>query len=412
MDGVKEHPRFVLRDEPFGFTLYDKSTLRHEFVLKDEWDLVKTRRDITDQGFEYLPAKRSDFRHDIVYSPTRIYWELTLACNLHCRYCFNDSGRPRPDELTTEETILGLQKLKDANVLDVRFTGGELVRRPDWYEILKTSKEMGFAVSCNTNGVYSDPKVAEKFASLDLEQVTLSIDGKKESHEKNRGPKTFDKTVATLKRMHELGVRLRINTLITKSSLGDLDYMAELASQYATEINFFITRFVGRGDSLNDEAASFEEFYEMSQRAIEVRTRFPQLSLLHFEQATIQNSSRRGDYDRFGLRIGPPDGSTRFNVASDGGLWAGGYIPYVDPSYRLGDIKTDDLFEVWQRSPKLEAFREESRRLEIHCSSCNEFSRRCPGPNFELELLRKKKPEINNPYCFYGNGPSLLTTLE
>lgn len=412
MDGAFEHPRFVLRDEPFGFTLYDKGTLRHEFILKDDSDQPQTRRDILFQGLEYLPANRSDFRRDIVYSPTRIYWELTLACNLHCRYCFNNSGKPRPVELSTEETIQGLRKLKDANVLDVRFTGGELVRRPDWYEILRTAKDMGFAVSCNTNGVYSDPKVMEQFASLNLEQVTLSLDGRREAHEKNRGAGTFDKTVEALKRMHYLGVKLRINTLITKSSLGDLDYMAELASQYANEINFFITRFVGRGGSLNEEAATFEEFYEMSQRAAEVRARFPKLSLLHFEQATIQNSSRRGDYDRFGLRVGPPDGNTRFNVTSDGSLWAGGYIPYVDPSYRLGNIKTDDLFDIWQTSPKLEEFREESRRLEIHCAKCNEFARRCPGPNFELELLRKKRPEIKNPYCYYGNGPSLLTVME
>lgn len=409
---VERFPRFTLRDEPFGFTLYDKSSLRHEFIPREDWKKVKIEKAISGQGFNYLPAKRTDFRKDILYSPIRVYWELTLGCNLHCRYCFNNSGKARPSELTSEEMVQGLYKLKDANVLDIRFTGGELTVRPDWYNVLKTAKDLDFSVSCNTNGVYMDTHVPEKFASLDLEQVTISIDGKRETHEKNRGKGTFDKTLESLKQMHKLGIKLRINTLITKSSLNDLDYMVELASQYATEINFFITRFIGRGDSLEAESASFEEFYEMAQRAIEIRTRYPQLSILHFEQATIKNSSRSGYYDRLGLRLGPPDGTTHFNVTSDGGLWAGGYVPYIDSGYRLGNIKHDDLFEIWQRSPRLERFRDEAMRLELHCASCQEFTKRCPGPNFELELLRKKKPGTQNPYCLYGKGPSLLTVIK
>ena len=302
--------------------------------------------------------------------------------------------------------------MRAANILDIRFSGGELTRRPDWYEILKEAKSLGFTVSCNTNGVYNDPTIIDKFVDLDLDQVTLSIDGKKESHEKNRGAGTFDKTVDSLKKLHERGVKLRINTLITKSSLDDLDYMAELASQYAMEINFFITRFIGRGCDLKTEAASFEEFYVMSQHANEVRKKYPKLSLLHFEQATIQNSSRSGLYDRLGLRVGPPDGTTRFNLTSDGGLWAGGYMPYVDPTYRLGDIRRDDIFDIWQHSEKLDKFRTESAKLELYCQKCEKFGTQCPGPNFELESFRKQHPGTPNPYCFYGDGPSLLSIIE
>lgn len=213
--------------------------------------------------------------------------------------------------------------------------------------------------------------------------------------------------------MHELGVKLRINTLITKASLGDASFMAELASQYASEINFFITRFVGRGKNFgSEELVTFEEFYTMSQEAEALRTEFPNLNIIHFEGATIQNSSRSGNFDRFGLKIGPPDGTTRFNILSNGDLYAGGYVPYVDKSYRLGNIKTDDVVDVWQRSAKLEEFRESSSKLEEQCAQCVEYGKKCPGPNFELELLRKQSPEIKNPYCFFGDGPSLLTLID
>lgn len=409
---MKKIPRLTVRDEPFGYTLNDRQTLSYKFITPQEWKSTKQQLDASGQVIEYLPATRTDFRKDIVYSPVRVYWETTLGCNLRCHYCFNNSGKPRPNELTTEESIHGLREMRAANVLDVRFSGGELTQRPDWYEILNEAKNLGFTVSCNTNGVYNDPIIIDKFADLDLDQVTLSIDGKKESHEKNRGVGTFDRTIDSLKKLHGRGVKLRINTLITKSSLHDLDYMADLASQYATEINFFQARFIGRGRNLKTEAASFDEFYEMSQRAIEARVKYRGLSIMHFEEAAIQNSSRSGLFDKVGLRIGPPDGTTRFNVTSDGGFWPGGYMPYVDPSFLLGNIKYDNIFDIWQHSEKLDKFRDESANLELYCRECEQFAKKCPGPMFELESFRKNKPGTPNPYCFYGDGPSLLTVIE
>lgn len=404
---------FSLREEPFGFTFYDKTKLRHKFIKKDELNSVLAEQGIALSDCDHLSIGRTDIRGDILYSPIRIYYETTLACNLHCKSCFNDSGKPRPGELTTQELIKSLYDLRAANVMDIRFTGGELTRRADWFLMLKTAKDLGFGVSCNTNGIYQEAGVPEKFAELDIDQVTISIDGSKEHHEKNRGKNTFEKTLASLQRMHELGVKLRINTLITKASLGDARFMAQLASDYATEINFFITRFVGRGRDFGpEELVSFEEFYKMSQEAESLKTEFPGLNIIHFEGATIQNSSRSGEFESLGLRSGPPDGTTRFNILSNGDLFAGGYIPYVDRSYRLGNIKTDNVVDIWQRSKKLEEFRIESGKLEAHCTNCQEYGKRCPGPNFELELLRKQNPDIKNPYCFYGDGPSLLTLID
>lgn len=406
--------RYLLRDEPFGYTFYDKDKLSHQFILKNELNSFLNKTNISINDYEYLKAERKDYRKDIVYSPIRIYYELTLACNLKCKSCFNCSGEPRHYELSTKEVVDSLKHLKKYNILDLRFTGGELILRPDWYEILKTAKELGFAVSCNTNATHLDDKINKQFADLKLEQVTISIDGNKKHHEINRGKNTFDRTIKSLKRLHELGVKLRINTLINKSSLYDLEFMVDLASKYTTEINFFITRFIGRGSEFkkNGNLVTFEEFYQMSKKAEKLRPKYPNLHIMHFEEATLKNSSRKGNFDKYGLRIGPPDATTRFNIMSDGSMWAGGYIPYVDKSYFLGNITKDSIFNVWQNSSKIEEFRRQSRKLENYCSKCDKYSKTCPGPNFELELLRKIDPEISNPYCFYGTGPSLLSIIE
>jgi len=315
--------RYLIREEPFGYTILDRETLTHQFIKKERLEEKVGQLGLKTAGYDYYPARRTDYRRDILYSPTRIYFETTLACNLHCKFCYNDSGKPRTTELTTQEVFDALENFRVANVLDIRFTGGELTRRPDWFEILRRAKELNFAVSCNTNGVYLDSTIPERFAELDLEQVTVSIDGAREHHDWHRGKGSFDKTLSSLKRMKKLGVKLRINTLITKASLHDVEYMVELASQYTTEINFFITRFVGRGKNLRiEDAVTFEEFYEMSREVARIRESYPDLHIMHFEEATIKNSSRSGVYEELGIKEGPPDGTTRFNITSDGLLWA------------------------------------------------------------------------------------------
>ncbi len=405
--------KYFLRQEAFGYTFFDKKTLRYNFIFKNDLSRFFLTKGIGKNDCEYLPASKKKFRKDIVYSPIRIYYELTLACNLHCRHCFNSSGKKRPDELNTEEVLKSLYNLKESNVMDIRFTGGEPLCHPDWYKIFKKAKDLGFAVSVNTNATYSDAGIYSKLASLNLEQVTISIDGNKNSHERNRGVGSFDKTIRTLMELHRLGTEIRINTLVDKESVKDLEFMAELASKYASEINFFIVRFIGRGANLEfEDSVNMNEFYQMAKEAERIRKKFPRLRLLHFAQVTHERSIRQETHDKFGLRIGPPSGFSTFNISSDGGLWAGGYTPYIDPNWCFGNIKTSDIFNVWQNNDKLEEYRDIAGRLRTFCVNCPEYGRKCPGPNYEIELYRQLHPESRNFYCIYGDGPSLLTKLK
>lgn len=404
--------RFIVREEYFGFTFYDRQSLKHEFVLEKEWLGFLDKKGITSEDYDFLSVKAKNIRRDLLYCPTRIYYELTLKCNLHCQYCFNDSGIPRPNELTTKEVLKSLEDFREANVLDIRFTGGEPLTRPDWYEIFKKAKELGFSVSCNTNGVYGG-EYWDKLASLNLEQITLSIDGRKPHHERNRGKGTFEPTFRTLKELHKRGTIARINVLITRASMNDVNYMVDLASKYTTEINFFAVRFFGRGQELEtSESISFKELHKIAEKIKSLQSKYPNLNIIWPEQPMIENSARIEEHEKFGLVMCAPDGATRFNITSDGRLWPGGYLPYIDDSMSVGNIKTDKLFDVWQHSRKLEKFRKRASELIRFCMKCPQYMKGCPGANYEREIHREKNPGRKNPYCIYGNGPSLLVQMK
>lgn len=405
--------KIIAREENFGYTLFNKPKLRYRFVTHEGLDTALQDYGVSKNDCEFMPLKpgKIPIRTDILRAPIRIYVETTLGCNRKCRYCFNNSGQPREDELSTGEIVTGLEHLKDEGVIDARFTGGEITRRKDWVTILRTAKELGFAVSCNTNGFYTDKTIPEKFAALGLEQVTVSIDGNQEHHDIVRGKGAYQRTVNNLERMHKSGVRLRINTLVSKFSLNDVKSVLDLASRYTDEINFFAIVFIGRGAELAaTDSVTEAEHLRMSREIESLKPGYPNLNILHFAQVSRNTSINPILREHLGLEVGAPSGSTTFNLLSDGRYAFSGYVPYIDPSCYLGNIKVDRLSDVWQNNKRLDQIRSDSKRLMLFCNECVEYTgNRCQGSKYEIELDRLLRPGATNPWCVYGDGPSLLT---
>lgn len=402
--------KYTVREEPFGFTLYDHRDLTRSFFTgKSIWQYLEENNI---KEYIYLEAKHKNYRKDILYSPLRVYYEVTLACNLRCRFCFNNSGVARKNELSTDEVIASLHSLREDNVIDIRFTGGEITCRPDWFEILKAAKELGFVVSCNTNGNFFDSSIVEKMSKLNLDQITVSIDGSKEHHDANRGSGSYNRAVKSLELFHKLGAKTRVNTLLTKFTINDIDNVLETVARYVDEINFFPVAFIGRGEGLESEySMTLEEFYDFKVKADAIREKYPNLRLLTFCEATRRTSIDKKESDDFKLSIGTPTVIGNFNITSDGGLWSGGYIPYIDRSMDMGNIKKDSIFDVWQNNKKLDTLRRQAMAIKEFCYKCKEYGKKCPGADFELEILRNLKPEFKNYYCVYGQGKSILEKL-
>lgn len=393
--------RFVLRDEKFGYTLFDKVRMRHKFLSSAD-DLRFS--DIEVEDFERWTADLSDAPEDIIYSSIRIYFELTSACLLRCKTCFNQSGKAKADEMNTEEVIRTLDGLRNDNVLDIRFSGGEVTTRPDWFEILSHAKELGFSVSLNTNGVYKNSKqTIDQLASLDLEQITISIDGGHDFHDYIRGKGNYERTVKTLEELHKQGAHLRINTVLTKGAANDLEEILDLAERFVEEINFFYMRTVGRALGILDQVVSYEELHKFDERIEKLKPKYPHMRILHGSKVMVVNSISSYVTSSVGLKMGGPDGFTRFNLLPNGSIWPGGYTPHLRPDFYLGNIKEEgySLLNIWRNSHKLKEFREISLRLQESCLKCPEKNVKCPGASMEMEFYREQTPEHKNPYCIY-----------
>lgn len=394
--------RFVLRDESFGGTLYDHNLLRHDFLHKNQ--IGTTTISLNGQeikSFEHWETEIDGLRTDILCSPIRVYIERTRKCNLRCDTCFNSSGAEPTGELTTDELKKSLDGMRKDNVLDLRFSGGEITTKSNWHEEVGHAKNLGFAVSVNTNGVYQNPdKTVEQLAALHIDQITISIDGNQEHHDKNRGQGTYRKSLEVLKELKRRGTPMRTNTVLTTLSINDPEAIIQDVGPYVDEMAFFHMRLIGRAQDVQERKVDFYDLVEFCNRMEILEKRYPNIRFFYKERA-IQNTSIIPN--EYGLKVGSPDGLTRLNLNSDGSLWAGGYTAYIDPGLQLGNLKDENysLRQIWNNSPILESYRNFGQKLVERCLDCAELNARCPGVNVEMELIRKKFPQIGNPNCIY-----------
>jgi MoaA/NifB/PqqE/SkfB family radical SAM enzyme len=390
--------RFIKRNEIFGTTVFDRNHLKHQFFTNEEYK----QSNLNINQVEDWQGDLSNVPNGLLFSPIRVYFDLTEDCNLRCKTCYNSSGRKKPDEMTTEETLLALDGLRNDNVFDIRFSGGELTQRADWFDVLKHAKDLGFSVSANTNGVYdNNVEVAEKFSQLNLEQITVSIDGAKNLHDFIRGPGNYNRTISAIKELSKRDNTLRINTIISKNTINDAKEILDFAVKYVQEINFFQFRPLGRGKGLSQHATSFEELNEFNQYMSELKKPYIDqgLNVLHGQVVIKDNSINEEATNKYGLYQGSTDGFTRWNVSQNGDMAAGGYTVHIRPDLKMSNIKEEgySLLDIWRNSSKLKDFRKMSAGYVARCNSCPEKEVSCVGECIEFALIRETTGE--NRYC-------------
>jgi len=381
----------IFREEPFGGVVYDTSTLRYQLI--DEKDMCFADKTIT--------LRKAPERQDILSAPIRVYFEITRKCNLHCRHCFASSSPSEEIGMSTASIMSLLDEMKRVGVIDVRFTGGEPTVRSDLYEILDHAKRLGLVVSLNTNGVYDNAiDTIDQLAKLDLDQVTISVDGMEETHNYLRGRGTFGSMLSSVKVMYAKGILLRFNTVITRRNVNEVPRIVELASHYAREINFFYMRPIGRALGELDTILNFEEHFSSARNTLALRSKYPLLNIMHFEQSFTERSIFPSKNAPPTLSIALPYGSTTLAIAADGSFWPHGYTPYQkSPEFKLGGFPQNSIEQIWSQSEKLDAIRRWLRVIVGRCQQCPEYRRRCAGLNFEVEVARLVGDISENPYC-------------
>jgi radical SAM protein len=339
---------------------------------------------------------------DFDVAPFLVIWETTQACGLACRHC-RASARPwrDPRELTTEEGRDLIRQVAAMGTPLLVLSGGDPTNRPDLLALIREGKSCGLRVAtipAATQDLTRDLVFALKDAGLD--QMAVSIDfPRAELHDAFRGvPGAFAKSLEAIRWAHEAGLPVQINTTVCGDTAPYLEEMAGLAARLGIvfwEVFFLVP--TGRGQLLKGLAPEqCERLFDILYRtqrdhgfvvkvteaphyrrhvALRERRKAGEAAWPGGDDVAMPTALTRSEGPGHTVGLAPRgvnSGNGFLFVSHTGEIYPSGFLPL-----RAGDIREDDLADVYRRSPIFQALRAPDL-LKGRCGVC-EFRRICGG---------------------------------
>lgn len=176
-------------------------------------------------------------------------FELTARCNLSCNMCY--ICRPTTDrkaiqqELTADQWYTLAKQARDAGMLYVLLTGGEVFLRHDFKEIYQKIYHLGLIPTIYTNGTLLTPALIGWLQKIQPEKVEITIYGASaEMYGKVCGtPDAYQRVVTNIDRLLDAGFELRLKTTVIEANQGDYEALEAFALQRKIPLkkSFYIT---------------------------------------------------------------------------------------------------------------------------------------------------------------------------
>jgi len=374
--------------------------------------------------------------YDLSQRPFMVIWETTQACDMACRHCRAEAQpEHNPNALSFAEGKTLLDQIADFGMPRplVILTGGDPFKRTDIFDLTQYGTEIGLPIALSPSGTpLLNPENLQRVKDSGCKAISLSIDGScPEIHDSFRGvPGSFDWTVRGWKTAQSIGLKLQINTTVTRYNLDDLPRIFALVRDLgAMTWSVFFLVPTGRG-LREDEISPLD--YEAVMNFLYDASKYISLKTTeghHFKRVVLQRSfleahnlpaqeymQLNGTYDRLmeGLRaetaqmqILPADRIRRtpMHVNAGDGFGFVSLLGEVFPSGYLpvsaGNVRQTHLKDIYHDSPLLRSLRNK-KELKGRCGVC-EFKHVCGGSRSRAyavtgDILAEE------PFCAYQPG--------
>lgn len=368
---------------------------------------------------------------DFDRQPILLFWETTRACLLACRHCRAEAiEQPLAGELTTAEglALIGECLGFGATPPVLIFTGGDLLMRPDIFELVGHARSLGIPVGLSPSVTpLLTAEMIERLKVLEAKTVSISLDGATaETHEHIRGVEGhFARTIEAIEALVREGFTVQVNTSVMRDNVHELADIAALLVHVGVPIweVFFLVK-VGRGADVAELHPAQNE--DVSHLLVDA-SRYPLIVRTvegPFFRRVVASRRALGDdedpIEAFDLgplyrrlagilrgRLGEPirspraqssgtrDGRGIIFVAHDGEIYPSGFMPLA-----LGNVREQGIVDVYRSHPLLRSIRD--ARFGGRCGRC-EFGESCGGSRARA-LAATGDPLGEDPACGYVPG--------
>lgn len=358
--------------------------------------------DVIARDVQVIDRVKDGFEDDFSEKPFIIFWELTRACALACRHCRAKAQSTRDvDELDTKQSIRLIHELASWHPPMLVLTGGDPLMRSDALTLVREASDLGLHVGLS-------PSATQRLLNCDfaelvnsgVQRMSLSLDGAtKETHDSFRGLiGTFDRTIEAVRRAHDVGLSLQINTTITRGNLREYEAFKDLICELKPAMwSVFIVVPTGRAGL--DDLPLAEEIERLFEDLAEMIGKVPfgikTTEGHHFRRVLAQKYGIETLADQRGMRspIGIRDGRGVMFISHQGDMMPSGFLPLI-----CGNVKDQSVVDVYQQSPLFVSLRDHGSLLG-KCGRC-EYRAICGGSRSRA-YGATGDPFAEDPACSY-----------
>src|SRR5581483_5844018 len=298
--------------------------------------------------------------------PLGVHLDITYRCNERCVHCYlehDDHG-----EMSTAEIKDVLDQLAEAGTFFLTLSGGEILMRRDFFEILEHARKLLFNVRLKTNGVMIGAEEARRIRALGVEQIQVSIySHRAEIHDAiTKLPGSLKRSVEAIRFLQQQGLKVTIANVLMTANSGDHAGVQALAKELGVTyaLDPTITPKIDGDTSILD-------------------LRIPGAEL----NAVFHNPELVGNVEEFCAPPPPPGDDIMEGLPCSAGHTAAYITPYGDvfPCVQFplpsGNVRRSKFTDIWQNSPQLLQVRSIRAKDLPVCSTCSHVGTctRCPG---------------------------------
>jgi radical SAM protein with 4Fe4S-binding SPASM domain len=298
--------------------------------------------------------------------PLSVQLDLTYRCNERCVHCYLDHDDH--GEMTTPEIRSLLDQLAEAGVFFLTLSGGEILLRKDFFDILEHARALLFCVKLKTNAILIRERQADRIRSLGVDSIQISIySHRPEIHDAiTKVPGSLKRSVDAIRFLKAQGLKVIIANVLMLQNIEDYPGVKALASDLGVEFTIDPTitpRMDGDRSilSLNINQGSLQKVFR--------------------DEALV------GDAEEFCAPPKQADEDDLDGLPCSAGHSACYVSPYGDvyPCVQFplpsGNIRRTPFLDIWRHSDQLNEVRSIRTRDLPSCSQCVHVvdCTRCPG---------------------------------
>jgi AdoMet-dependent heme synthase len=298
--------------------------------------------------------------------PLSVHLDLTYRCNERCVHCYLDHDDH--GEMTTAEITDLLTQLAEAGVFFLSLSGGEVLMRRDFFEILEKARQLLFNVKVKTNGVMIREPEAARLRQLGVEQVQISVySHRPEVHDAiTKLPGSFARTIRAVRFLKSQGLKVSLSNVVMHSNFADQRGVMMLAKE------------LGTGYALDP---TITPKLDGDRSILALRIQSSELKQIFHDPDLV------GNVEDFCAVPPSPGEDIMEGLPCSAGHTACYISPYGDvfPCVQFplpsGNVRRQKFLDIWHHSPELKQVRSIRAKDLPTCSTCAHVGTctRCPG---------------------------------